>query len=118
MVKNRRHRIFLIVAGVTVAVFGFSAVVMFLWNMIMPQIFGVAQVSYWQAMGLFVLAHVLIKSGRPYHYLHGMKHERWRKMMDDQICRMSPEQRKAFFSDWENRFRHVGTEGEPTSTSL
>ncbi|HTX99453.1 MAG TPA: hypothetical protein VMG09_05500 [Bacteroidota bacterium] len=118
MVKHRRHRIAFIVFGGLVAIFGFSAIVMILWNLVIPQVFGITQVSYWQAMGLFVLAHVLVKSGRPYHYLHGLKHERWRKMMDDQICRMSPEQRKEFFSEWENRLRHFGAEGEKPSTSI
>ncbi len=118
MIKHRRHRIMLIVAGLVAGVFGLSALVMVLWNLIIPQVFGVAAVSYWQAMGLFVLAHLLVKSGPPHHFIRGMKHERWRRMMDEQIYRMSPEQRKAFFSDWENRLRHFGTKSEPTSTSL
>ena len=115
MIKNRKYRIGFFVVGAIVAVFAFSALVMVLWNALMPQIFGVASLSYWQAMGLFVLAHILIKSGRPYHFLHGMKHERWRKMMDDQICRMTPEQRKAFFQDWDNRLQHFGGSGGTSS---
>ncbi len=116
MVKHRRHRIGLIVLGAVVALFGFSAIVMVLWNAVVPQVFAASSVSYWQAMGLFVLAHVLVKSGRPYHYLHGLKHERWRRMMDEKICRMNPDQRKEFFAEWESRLRHFGGENESTAT--
>ena len=32
-----------------------------LWNQLMPEIFGLPPISYWQAVGLFVLAHLLFK---------------------------------------------------------
>jgi len=37
--------------------------VMFLWNWICPELFGLATVSYWQAWGLVVLIHLLWPSG-------------------------------------------------------
>ena len=41
------------------ALFGF--VVMALWNWLMPEVFGLTQVSYWQAWGLLVLCWILFK---------------------------------------------------------
>ncbi|MHB8088761.1 MAG: hypothetical protein ACYDH2_11010 [Anaerolineaceae bacterium] len=36
-------------------------VVMLLWNWLMPDIFGLKQVNYWQAWGLFILSSLLFK---------------------------------------------------------
>ncbi len=42
-----------------VSAFGF--VVMKLWNALMPDIFGLKEISYWQAWGLFLLSTILFK---------------------------------------------------------
>jgi len=38
----------------------FGFVIMWLWNWLMPAIFGLGVITYWQAVGLFVLAKILI----------------------------------------------------------
>ena len=50
----------------------FGYAVMHLWNWLMPEIFGLGQISFWQAVGLFVLAHILFKGhhGGPHHSKH------------------------------------------------
>ncbi|WP_319562345.1 hypothetical protein [Marispirochaeta sp.] len=48
-------------------VFGF--VVMLLWNWLMPQVFGLSAITYWQAWGMVLLTHILFKSG-PHHNGH------------------------------------------------
>jgi hypothetical protein len=35
---------------------------MWLWNWLMPEIFGLIQISFWQALGLNFLAEILFKS--------------------------------------------------------
>jgi hypothetical protein len=40
----------------------FGLVVMLLWNWLMPEIFGLKQLSYWQAWGLLVLCSILFKN--------------------------------------------------------
>jgi len=37
----------------------FSVAAMFLWNVLMPEIFGLPALTYWQAAGLVVLARIL-----------------------------------------------------------
>lgn len=39
---------------------GFGAIVMLLWNALMPDIFGLGVIGYWQALGLAVFARLLI----------------------------------------------------------
>lgn len=55
----------LVIGLVFAFVFGLFA--MLLWNWLMPEIFGLPQISYWQAWGLVLLAHILVKSGHQHH---------------------------------------------------
>ena len=45
------------IAGLAI-LFGF--VVMWLWNWLMPEVFGLASLTYWQAVGLFILLKILL----------------------------------------------------------
>ncbi|KAA6314000.1 hypothetical protein EZS27_035320, partial [termite gut metagenome] len=40
------------------AIAGFSAVVMLLWNWLVPSIFGLTVINFWQALGLLALARL------------------------------------------------------------
>ena len=85
---------FLVVAS------AFSAIVMLLWNWLMPTIFGLTIISFWQALGLFALMRILFGSfglfekarmmhGRMHYDMGGHPiHKKW--------MRMSAEQRKEF----------------------
>lgn len=42
-------------------VFLFGWIVMLLWNALMPEIFGLTTLSYWQAWGLLILSTILFK---------------------------------------------------------
>jgi len=84
------------------AVAGFGAVVMLLWNWLMPGIFGLSTVSFWQALGLLILFRILfggfigragkrrdgMKSGMFHHGNH--LREKWMKM--------TPEERDEFIN--------------------
>ena len=59
-------RIPMIVGGLVIGVvlaFLFGLLVMALWNWVMPDIFGLPEISYWQGWALVVLAHILFKAG-------------------------------------------------------
>ena len=64
----------LCVAGL-VLVFGF--VVMFLWNCLIPEIFSAPRITFWQGVGLLLLARVL--TGRVGHGRGGFGHRGMRK---------------------------------------
>ncbi len=73
--------------AVTVA----SFVVMSLWNILMPGIFGVRTISFWQALGLLVLSKILFGGFRPYG-----GGPRWRRRMIERWEQMTPEEREKF----------------------
>lgn len=43
-----------------IASFGLGFIVMWLWNSLMPDIFNLKTITYWQAIGLFVLIKILV----------------------------------------------------------
>ena len=48
--------------GVVALAFLLGWVVMLLWNWLIPDIFGLNAITYWQAWGLFLLTSILFKS--------------------------------------------------------
>ncbi len=56
----------IVIGGLAMATlmgFVFGLLVMWLWNWLMPELFGLKVISFWQAWGLVVLSHILIKPG-------------------------------------------------------
>jgi hypothetical protein len=51
----------LIIAALFAFLFGW--LVMLLWNWLMPAIFGLPSITYWQGWGLVLLSHILLKGG-------------------------------------------------------
>lgn len=70
----------------------FSAIVMRLWNWLMPAVFGWHLITFWQAVGLLVLSKILFGGfrGRPGGHWH------WRRRMMERWDRMTPEEREQF----------------------
>ena len=64
-----------IIAAVMALLLGF--VVMWLWNWLMPEIFGLIKITFWQAWGLVVLSHILFKSFP--HKNHHDHDEHWKQ---------------------------------------
>lgn len=69
-----------------------SFVVMSLWNVLMPAIFAVHAISFWQALGILVLSKLLFGSFRP--AMGGGP--RWRRRMVERWEQMTPEEREKF----------------------
>jgi hypothetical protein len=64
----------IIFAGAMGLLFGF--VVMWLWNWLMPSIFGLGAITFWQAWGLVVLTHILFKCHN--HHPHHRHNAKWK----------------------------------------
>ena len=81
---------------------GLSAITMFLWNVLLPGIFGIVCINFWQALGLLSLSRILfggVGAGVMDHFHHHRDNainEKWKKM--------TPEQRKQFI----DRRMHFG----------
>ena len=56
------HDILLIAGLLILACLLFGAPVMILWNLLMPDIFGLPEIGFWQACGLNMLAAILFRS--------------------------------------------------------
>jgi hypothetical protein len=86
-----------IAAGVTL--FGF--VVMHLWNWLMPALFGLGMITFWQALGILILSKILFGGfkGCPGHKkFHGHMHD-----MHGRFMHMSPEAREKMKAEWKDR---------------
>jgi hypothetical protein len=69
-----------------------GAVVMQLWNWLLPPLFGWHSVTFWQALGLLVLCRILF--GRWGGHRYGRS--RIRRRMEERWERMPPEERERF----------------------
>jgi len=74
---NKAGKILLIIAGFIVLAFLFGYGFMLLWNVTMAEIFGLPVITYWQAIGLFLLAKLIFGFGGGKHSTHS-KHNRKR----------------------------------------
>jgi hypothetical protein len=73
--------VFFALGGVVLAAvlaFLFGLIVMALWNWLRPGIFGIRAISYWEAWGLVLLAHILFKAGG-HRDRHPERHDRTRE---------------------------------------
>ncbi len=75
-----------------IAVGALSFIVMMLWNALLPGIFAVRAITFWQALGLLVLSKLLFGGFRP----HGGGGRRWRRHMAERWNKMTPEERERF----------------------
>src|SRR6516165_1778759 len=75
---------------IALALFGF--VVMSLWNWLMPPIFGLRVISFWQALGLVVLSKILFGG----FHTHQGRYAAWRHRMRERWGSMTPEEREKF----------------------
>lgn len=89
----------MIVGGAILAAglaFLFGLIVMWLWNWIMPDVFGLKELTYWQAWGIVLLAHILFKAGGHRDSRHsgprsGKHNGAWKARMKDRFKNQAPE---------------------------
>ena len=88
-----------------------GAIVMLLWNAILPEVTSARPLSYWQALGLLVLSRILFggfRFGRPGAApAYWKKKREWREKWMD----MSEEERARFRDSWQKRCGRKEEEG-------
>jgi hypothetical protein len=94
---------FVLLGALAAAVFSF--VVMSLWNWLMPALFGLHVVTFWQALGLLVLGKLLFggfrgRSGPPMF---------WKRRMMERWEQMTPEEREKFRESLKGRCGPFGS---------
>ena len=80
----------------------FGEIVMHLWNWLMPALFGLKMITFWQGLGLLVLCRILVGG------LGGgsNNHRRRERRLKDRWEHMTPEEREKL-GEW-MRMRHGG----------
>ncbi|MBC8167244.1 MAG: hypothetical protein H7Y20_15410 [Bryobacteraceae bacterium] len=66
---------------------GFGQSVLHLWNWLVPNIFGLRPITFWEAVGLLGLSWILfggLRGGPGYARAFGSAGERWRKLSSEQ----------------------------------
>ena len=85
------------VALIFLALFGY--LLMTLWNWLMPAIFGLGTITYWQAWGVLILSKLIFGG------FHGSgRGGNWRHRMMERCERMTPEEREKFRQAFESRW--------------
>ncbi len=84
---------------VLIVVAGFGQAVLHLWNWLVPAIFGLPAITFWQAVGLMALSWILfggLRGGRGFR-------RGWNDTWRGRWGRMTPEQRERFRRGFEHR---------------
>ena len=87
-----RGLMFVPVALLILALVGF--LFMSLWNWLMPALFGLRLITFWQALGLLILGKILFGGFRGRYGRRGPWH--WRRRWMERWEQMTPEEREKF----------------------
>lgn len=100
---------FLVLAGLALV----SYIVMLLWNALIPAIFHLTAITFWQAAGILILSKILFGFGKGGGHRGGAPWMRHR--MKERWTNMSPEEQERFREQWRERCgkwgRHRGHYG-------
>ena len=104
MMPSRKRRVAKLVFFVLPAMLVVFALMIWavfgLWNWLMPSIFGLHAITYWQALGLMILSWLLFRGFRgPSFARHGMERGMWRR-----FDKMTPAEREEFLKGLRSRW--------------
>lgn len=94
--------VFFGIAAVAFFALLFGIGVMYLWNWLMPEIFGLATIGFWQAFGIILLARLLVGG-----WHHGRRHNyRWHRKFEP--CYPVPDEAHHHRREYRNFWREEG----------
>jgi hypothetical protein len=88
---------FIALAVILCGVFGLTT--MLLWNALVPELFHGPFLTFWQAVGLLVLLHILFRSCGGWRH-GGCGHRHWRHRFEAKLAAMTPEEREKFKEEY------------------
>ena len=93
---------FKLIGLMILAVFILGFVVLYLWNFLMPELFGLQTINYWQAIGIFVLSKILFgRIGIPGRPNRGPRFAN--RAFKQKFMNMSEEEKLEFKEKWRER---------------
>jgi len=106
------RRKFFFIPLILAAIVLFAYVTMLLWNALLPEIFNLTTITFWQAAGLLILARLFFGFGHSGKWNRDSSH--MSRDMRNKIKNMSPEEKKEFFRTmrYNREMWHRGCYGE------
>jgi hypothetical protein len=118
MEKRMKHKRFLKGVGfvgiAVVAAFVVGCIVMLLWNALVPELFNGPAITYWQAVGLLVLSHVLFRACG--HHGHHCHRDGWLRRFEHRYSSLTPEEREKLRETLRERWGHPHDDREEKNT--
>jgi hypothetical protein len=109
---NRNRKKFLFIPfGVAALLAVISYIVMLLWNNLLPNILNVNAITFWQAMGIFVLCKILFGFGR-----HGGGGSWGAQKMVERCKQMTPEERQQFKEEMKQKMCGWNKQNDPQNS--
>jgi hypothetical protein len=98
-------------AALFALVFGF--LVKWLWNWLMPAVFGLGVITYWQAFGILLLSKILFSGfgghhKKPHDHLGSKFHLRWHTFFGDNGEEWSPAAERKYHRYYRQYWREEG----------
>ena len=87
---------------IIIGVFVISAIVMLLWNHVVPLIFPLPFITYWQAMGLLLLSRILFGGWSYQRHLDHIGHPH-HEAFKEKLMEMSEDEKMKFKNIWKTR---------------
>jgi hypothetical protein len=85
-----------VVFGVLMVVL-FGLLTQFLWNFVMPQVFGLPIITFWQGLAMFALAKLIFGfGGGGRGRWGGYRSHHWKREWAEKYSKLSPEDRERF----------------------
>ncbi|MFZ5432185.1 MAG: hypothetical protein ACOZB3_00275 [Calditrichota bacterium] len=103
-IQRHFHPKYLVIPFIIAAfVLVFGLVVMWLWNAVMPQVFGVTTITYWQAVILLVLSKIFFHGWHSNHRerFHDCTDLRYRSSLAKWWTCLSDEEKARLRKSWE-----------------
>ena len=94
------------------ALFVFNLIVMLLWNNALAVVLHISTVTFWQSLGILVLAKILFGGIGGRWGRRGSRQGAWRQKMFEKWEGMTPEERKKFKAQWRG---HCGWKGQAST---
>ncbi len=112
--KSHRTAILLrIVLFLIIAIAGFGQAVHQLWNWLMPKLFGLTKITFWQAVGLLALSWTLFGGWRGFRGPGSGHRGQWRRRMLERWEAMTPEERRHFHEGMRSPCGRLSPDAQP-----
>ena len=94
---KKRWYFFIPLVLAAMVVFGY--ITMWLWNALLPEIFHLPEITFWQSLGILILSRIIFGGIGGHHARHT---NHWRNNIREKWQNMTPEERENFMKNHSN----------------